>query len=507
MPVLAFVFLLVTQAGAGDPREEAPAASGYRPSGTPSELRDLGLLARLRDPGVVPIGFSSYDRTGGNNDGFNGTYSKIRVEGGNSVLAEATGPGIIQRIWFTHTRGEKPGLLDGKQEHVKIYLDGADRPALDIPLEQLFSGTHACFPRPLVSEGSGGFVSYVPIPFHSGCRVVVEGQGVRFYQINLVKLPAGTSVRSFTERPEPESLAELGKAAQAWAHPGDYETAELASADVASYDVEGLSNSTHRYGLRAGPATIRSLQIIPAPGTEAAWRAVRLRIVWDHDEAANAGIDLPLGLAFGLIEGAEPYQSLLVGQMAGTWYNRFPMPYRRQAIVRIDTKEPLKGTIVVRTTGGIAGDAGYFHAALREEVPTRPRADFGWLKESGRGHFAGVLLMTEGQAKLPYWLEGDDQFTVDGQLAIHGTGSEDYFNCGWYALEGRLDRPAAYPLHGFPIYRNHDGTWQAAAYRWHLPDPVTFSRSIDAGIEHGGDNTTPANYRAAVFWYTDRPDS
>ena len=98
--------------------------------------------------------------------------------------------------------------------------------------------------------------------------------------------------------------------------------------------------------------------------------------------------------------------------------------------------------------------------------------------------------MTEGKAKLPFWLEGDDRFTIDGQLAIHGTGSEDYFNCGWYALEGRLDRPAAYPLHGFPVYRNRDGTWQAAAYRWHLADPVTFSRSIDAGIEHGGENTT-----------------
>src|SRR5208337_2338284 len=86
--------------------------------------------------------FSSYDRTGGNNDGFNGTYSRIRAEDGNSVLAEVDGPGVVQRIWFTHTSGEQPGLLDRKQEHVKIYLDGRDRPALDVPLETIFSGTH-----------------------------------------------------------------------------------------------------------------------------------------------------------------------------------------------------------------------------------------------------------------------------------------------------------------------------------------------------------------------------
>ena len=242
-------------------------------------------------------------------------------------------------------------------------------------------------------------------------------------------------------------------------------------------------------------------------GTEDAWRTARLRLAWDHDDAAEAGVDLPLGLAFGLVEGAAPYQSLLVGQRTGTWYNRFPMPYRRLAIVRIDTPKPLKGTMVVRTTRGVADDAGYFRAAFRESVPTRPKEDFAWLKESGHGHFAGVLLMTEGKAKLPYWLEGDDRFTIDGQLAIHGTGTEDYFNCGWYALEGRLDRPATYPLHGFPVYRNRDGTWQAAAYRWHLGDPVTFSRSINAGIEHGGENTTLADYRAAVFWYSERPDT
>ena len=509
MPVLPLVLLLLAQAGAENPKTAAPATTGYLPSGTPSELRDLGLLARLRDPGVRSFSFSSYDRTGGNNDGFKGTYSKMRVEDGNSVLAEASGPGIIQRIWFTHTSGEQPGLLDHKHEHLKIYIDGVDRPALDIPLETLFSGTHPCFPRPLVSEGSGGFVSYVPIPFRSGCKVVVEGQGVRFYQINLVALPAESTLRSFTATPEPEHLAELARAARTWARSGedDYEKTDLAGADFARYEIEGLSNSAHLYTLRAGPATVRSLEILPAPGTEDAWRAARLRMVWDHDEAGDAGVDLPLGLAFGVVDAERPYQSLLLGQKAGRWFSRFPMPYHRQAIVRIDTPKPLKGTMVVRTTRGVAPDAGYFHAALREAVPTRPKEDFTWLQETGRGHFAGVLLMTEGKAKLPFWLEGDDRFTIDSRLAIHGTGSEDYFNCGWYALEGRLDRPAAYPLHGFPIYRGHEGTWQATAYRWHLSDPVTFSRSINAGIEHGGENDTPANYRAAVFWYSERPDS
>ena len=192
-------------------------------------------------------------------------------------------------------------------------MDVIDRPSTS-RWNMIFSGTHPHFPRPLVFEGSGGFVSYVPIPFRNGCKILVEGLGVRFYQIDLIKLPTGADVTSFTEQPGPEARAELARAAALWAQPGDYESRELAGADVAHYEVEGLASSTHQYALRAGPATIRSLEIIPAAGTEDAWRAARLRMVWDHDEAANAGVDLPLGLAFGRVEGSGPYQSLLVGR-------------------------------------------------------------------------------------------------------------------------------------------------------------------------------------------------
>ena len=188
------------------------------------------------------------------------------------MLAEVDGPGVVQRIWFTHTSGEKPGLLDRKQEHVKIYIDGRDRPALDVPLETIFSGTHPHFPRPLVFEGSGGFVSYVPIPVPERLQDPGGGAGCPVLPDRPVKLPAGADVASFTEQPGPEARAELARAAALWSQPGEYESRELAGADVAHYDVEGLANSTHQYALRAGPATIRSFEVIPAAGTEDAWR-------------------------------------------------------------------------------------------------------------------------------------------------------------------------------------------------------------------------------------------
>jgi hypothetical protein len=57
-------------------------------------LHRLDHLPTLRNS--VRVGsVSSYDRTGGNDDGFSGTHSFIRKEDGGLVIAELTGPGII----------------------------------------------------------------------------------------------------------------------------------------------------------------------------------------------------------------------------------------------------------------------------------------------------------------------------------------------------------------------------------------------------------------------------
>ena len=46
------------------------------------------------------------------------------------------------------------------------------------------------------------------------------------------------------------------------------------------------------------------------------------------------------------------------------------------------------------------------------------------------------------------FFEGDDSTYVDNKMRLHGTGSEDYYNGGWYALLDRWDRGNSLPLHG-----------------------------------------------------------
>src|SRR5215203_5822605 len=72
----------------------------------------------------VAIGsVSSYDRTGGNDDGFRGTYSFVRREPGGLVIADLKGPGVVYRVW-TATPSD---------DVVEFYFDGEASPRLRLP--------------------------------------------------------------------------------------------------------------------------------------------------------------------------------------------------------------------------------------------------------------------------------------------------------------------------------------------------------------------------------------
>src|SRR5688572_11231292 len=47
-------------------------------------------------PGVEARAITSYDRGGGNDDGFGGTYSELYEEGGEHVIFDAAGPGVLR---------------------------------------------------------------------------------------------------------------------------------------------------------------------------------------------------------------------------------------------------------------------------------------------------------------------------------------------------------------------------------------------------------------------------
>jgi hypothetical protein len=472
----------------------------FEPQGSVEELYKLEYLPLLR-PGVTCRMFSSYDRSGGNDDGFLGTYSKLRVENGNSVIAEMDGPGCIQRIWFTHSVMDRDGLLNFKSEHIQIFVDRSDKPAVDVPLEELFSGELEQFPKPLVGSSLGGFYCYVPIPYRNGCKIVIEGTGVRFYQVTYNEFPSPDAIKSFSMEMTPEYKQSLSEAVKVWSSPGEFTSLNVHNGVKLHYELALKKKKSKTISLPKGPHMVRAVFLkVNEDGIENALKG-RISLTWD--KAKTPAVDVPIAFLFGQAFDPQPYRSLLAGNCADGYYNFMPMPYLRSARIKITAEDTFAGflTVIVQPVDLRAEQFGYFHANYGQELPTEEGMYYTLLNTPSRGHYLGTYLVTDGKSDEPVWLEGDESFVVDDELVIHGTGTEDYFNCGWYAAKNRLDKPGSLAVHGFPVYGATNGLMRAVAYRWHITDAVPYQNSIYAKLEHGASNDRSADYRSATFFY------
>ena len=74
-------------------------------------------------PNVQSYYVSSYDRSGGNDDGFRGTYSQLYIDdSGEHVIFDEKGPGCVYNFWFT---GSGRNLHWGT---IRFYFDGEKKP-------------------------------------------------------------------------------------------------------------------------------------------------------------------------------------------------------------------------------------------------------------------------------------------------------------------------------------------------------------------------------------------
>jgi hypothetical protein len=109
--------------------------------GTSPPIRDVTFfLRRLRTLDHLPelegshtAMASTWDRSGGNFDGWNFK----RVEDGRNILLDVDGPGCVHRI-FTGWLGEGNDILNKPGPagtHIQVFLDHAEQPVFDMPVE------------------------------------------------------------------------------------------------------------------------------------------------------------------------------------------------------------------------------------------------------------------------------------------------------------------------------------------------------------------------------------
>jgi len=171
--------------------------------------------------------------------------------------------------------------------------------------------------------------------------------------------------------------------------------------------------------------------------------------------------------------------------------------------------------------------AGRLHACFRRDNPTdgwghgitvnSPPVDIPNLTDkynylildaAGEGHYIGFnLSVTNMQRHLKrphtrtWWGEGDDMVFIDGEAwppSLHGTGSEDALNQA-YGMQRN-----AFLYNGSSIYEEDTGGYQTS-YVFYIANPVRFSKSLRASIEHGHANHLSNDYSSVAYWYQREP--
>jgi hypothetical protein len=288
-----------------------------------------------------------------------------------------------------------------------------------------------------------------------------------------------------------------------------------------------------------GPACIKHIWMTLGLPREDYLRRIVLRFYWDV--YGEPSVECPIGDFFGLGHGLRKNFVSLPLQMSpqeGKGFNSWwPMPFREGARIEVENQgeEEYRHYFHIdyehygseRAVDGLA----YFHAQWRREAdtggwayrdrlsPQSMREDPRWYNRDGEGNY--IILEAEGDGiycgahldidcfcRNPedWYGEGDDMVFVDGEEwppSIHGTGTEDWFNCAYCPREEYQA-----PYHGVILYsgtRSWPWRGKQTVYRYYIEDPIRFRRSIRATIEHGHANTLTLDISSTAYYYLREP--
>ena len=465
----------------------------------------ISLLPRYCDNTIVAQ-ISTYDTTGGNNDGFNGTYSFIKKDKDSSlVIFDIDGPGVINRIW---TPTPTDDTLD-------FYIDDTAQVSFSIKYSDLFSGKIFPFIPPLCGNELGGYYCYLPIPFQTNCKITCRAKQTQFHQIQYRLYPQGTIVDKFSTGLSEEEKGALKKITDLWNKKDqrikDFYSGENDVVNI-SRTIQMLPGETKTiFNSRQG-GRILKITFDNAAIFEGLQKQVDIKITWDDEH--TPAVYCPLADFFGYAFGKISMQSLLLGTRAGKNYCLLPMPFDKSARIELIYRKTISGTdkpLQVSATVSYSNEKrdsrkeGKFYVCWNSNILPAYAPAHVFLNTKGKGHYAGSILLAQGiRPGMTYFFEGDDSTATDNIFRIHGTGSEDYFNGGWYAFPDRWSKKMSLPLHGALDYSLP--FCRTGGYRFYLADKISFEKNIYESIEHGPvNNNIPVDYTSLAFYYCDLP--
>jgi len=245
-----------------------------------------------------------------------------------------------------------------------------------------------------------------------------------------------------------------------------------------------------------GPGTLRHIWMALDWGRPESMRALRLEGFYDG--MSEPSISAPVADFFGLPHGrATEFYSQLITVPEGRGINSYiPMPFGRSVRIELtneaDKAIGLAYQIDYTLEPLLPERTHYLHASFRRENPTALRRDFvitEGLKGPGRflGCVVGIRVLDKstfyGEGEMKIYRDGDQEFPT-----VCGTGLEDYVGSA-YGLSRHYGQYAGAPLMLFaPDADKHPlaSPDYLSFYRWHIPDPIMFSRDLRVTLQQIG---------------------
>jgi hypothetical protein len=435
-------------------------------------------------PTWITRSVTSHDGTGGNDDGnWNGNPPETLDGVEYQTLFHGMGEGRILRLWMTDSKEEM--ITDYRE--LRIEIDGKTF-YRGKPLD-FFNG-NGPWKYPLVmnyEQTSGGLLSYVPIPYLQEAKILLAGNP-HYFQVTY-RQGQGSS-----EGPS--------------------------ASDVSRFmgDRYWVSQNTELPPIRAkvqevvasGPVTVSEIHIDCLASDLSS-----LQIRVGNHPAVPASFFFGLGSTGSALKGAEwaeVHSEINDVSLAGP---------RVHLVTRLPVPLQAGETLSLENTSGRAGDVFYSiqtDPVLFPGVHLDPQFYDQWTpgisttmrfyeSQKATQFVSLVEQITDNPPGDRSYLEGDemirtDQMTYPLQL---GTGTEDYFNGGWYFAMG----PFTNPNSGEPRFNviHPENDWKSALfetslYRHHVLDPVVGRTGIRFGFEAGPTGSfTTARYKTLATAY------
>ncbi|HET9135764.1 MAG TPA: DUF2961 domain-containing protein [Candidatus Kapabacteria bacterium] len=401
-----------------------------------------------------------------------------------SILASDSGSGVVTHFWMT-----MPQTVD--TAYVKLYID--DKLVKWQPMYSFFDDSVGLFRHPFSTKTPEANVCDIQLSYTKSFKITVERIASQvWYAVAWRHLPSSIAFPfdPLTTNALQKQSQEKGEEAVRNTNNNPWGNIGLMIQTSLPIDPHNLTTCSSLNG----PGVIYSLSVSLDRYDTQLLDSMSLVINWDN--SSQPSVDVPLSDFFCIPSDGFKVNSfpIRVNKDSGlTCY--FPMPFFQSAKIGI------RNTSTQHVNCNLACQynsepvdirrMGYFFAKFSETKRTRYGIFHPVLNEQGTGRLVGLTLSIPNNSH-PVSLEGDPIITIDNKESntIHYTGTEDYFDGGFYF---------AFKLFSMP-FCGHTELFKKF-YRFHILDHIDFTRQIQFLFQHGVNNDVHEHYRTCAYYY------